>query len=131
MTVPVFGQMRLALQHQRAMDCLPIHAEGRSPLRIDLTVRDAFTWATANGARIMGLESKIGSLTPGKLADVIVVKPRWDLVRSSFPTATVVLQSAAADLPVFDAEGLAEFVGQAERGAGVNYAQAYQHLSAC
>ncbi|WP_280450748.1 amidohydrolase family protein, partial [Nocardia cyriacigeorgica] len=92
----LFGQMRLALQHQRAMDCLPIHAEGRSPLAIDLRVRDALTWATTNGAAIMGLGSKIGSLTPGKKADVIIVRPRWNVVRSSFPAATVVLQSAAA-----------------------------------
>ncbi|MER7212029.1 amidohydrolase family protein [Streptosporangium sp. NPDC000239] len=168
----LFGQMRLALQHQRAMDALPVHAEGRSPLQVDLKIRDALTWATTNGARIMGLESKIGSLTPGKLADVIVVKPRWNVVRSSHPTATVVLQSAAADVDTvlvngevrkrdgklvghdlaalraranaalddieravagrhrFGPEELAEFVGQAERGAGVNYAQAYEHLTA-
>ncbi|WP_306320180.1 MULTISPECIES: amidohydrolase family protein [unclassified Streptomyces] len=94
----LFGQLRLALQHQRAMDCLPVHAEGRAPLELDLTVRSALTWATANGARIMGLESAIGSLTPGKLADVIVVKPRWNVVRSSAPAATVVLQSGAADV---------------------------------
>ncbi|WP_430336114.1 amidohydrolase family protein [Rhodococcus sp. ACT016] len=167
----LFGQMRLALQHQRALDCLPIHAEGRPPLQIDLTVRDALTWATTNGAKIMGLESKIGSLTPGKKADVIVVKPRWNVVRSSFPAATVVLQSAAADvdtvmvngeirkengqlvghdlvalrakanaaldniekaaaeLHVFTPAELAEFVGQAERGASVNYAQAYKDLA--
>ncbi|MEU1725549.1 amidohydrolase family protein [Nonomuraea sp. NPDC005692] len=163
----LFGQMRLALQHQRAMDALPVHAEGRTPIEVDLKIRDALTWATTNGAKIMGLSSKIGSLTPGKLADVIVVKPRWNLVRSSHPTATVVLQSTAADVETvlvngefrkrdgqlvghdlaalrtkanraldnieravatqrtFATSELADFVGQVERGASVNYAHAY------
>ncbi|MFB8003082.1 amidohydrolase family protein [Nocardia sp. NPDC056000] len=168
----LFGQMRLALQHQRAMDSLPVHAEGRSPLSIELSVRDALTWATTNGARIMGLSSSIGSLTVGKKADVIVVRPRWNLVRPSYPAASVVLQSsaadvdtvlvngeirkrdgvlvghdlaalpakadaalnniekAAADLHVFGPAELAEFIGQVERGASVNYAQAYRNMAA-
>ncbi|TDB91940.1 hypothetical protein E1264_00280 [Actinomadura sp. KC216] len=164
----LFSQMRLALQHQRAMDSLPVHAEGRAPLEIELSVRDALGWATTNGAAIMGLDSKIGSLTPGKKADVIAVRPRWDLVRSSHPQASVVLQTQAADVDTvlvngefrkrggalvghdlaalrakanaaldnieraaaslhhFSTRELADFVGQAERGASVNYAQAYQ-----
>ncbi len=38
------------------------------------TVRTALRWATLGGAKALRLEHKIGSLTPGKQADVIVVR---------------------------------------------------------
>ena len=39
-------------------------------------MRDVIGFATINGARANRLDSKIGTLTPGKDADVIVVGPR-------------------------------------------------------
>ncbi|MFD0337136.1 amidohydrolase family protein [Streptomyces sp. NPDC127117] len=102
----LFSQMRIALQHQRCMDSAPAHASGTVPLSIGLGVRDALMWATRNGAEIVGLGNRIGSLTPGKQADLIVVRPRMDLVRSSHPAATVVLQSTAADVDTVLVDGV-------------------------
>lgn len=59
----------------------------------------------------------MGSLTPGKKADVIVVKPRMDLVRSSHPVGSVVLQSSAADVDTVIIDG----VVRKENGALVGY----------
>jgi len=69
----MFTQMRIGLQFERCMRNDAFNARGQMPDRIDLTVRDALRWGTANGAHAMGLEDRIGSLTPGKQADVIVV----------------------------------------------------------
>ncbi len=41
---------------------------------IDITPEHAIRWLTANAARALGLADKIGTLTPGKMADVVI----WD-----------------------------------------------------
>src|ERR671930_2732947 len=69
----MFAQMRLVLQFERCMRNDALNAQNQMPERLDLTVRDALRWATANGAHAMGLEDRIGSLAVGKRADVIVI----------------------------------------------------------
>ncbi|MGD2042381.1 MAG: amidohydrolase family protein [Acidimicrobiia bacterium] len=66
----MFNQMRsvLALQRARAT------ALGRDPV----SPREVLTYATVDGARANGLDHKVGSLTPGKQADVIML--RTDLI---------------------------------------------------
>src|SRR5260370_8968443 len=49
------------------------NAQTRMPESLDLPVRDALRWATANGAHAIGLEDRIGSLTVGKQADIVVI----------------------------------------------------------
>jgi 5-methylthioadenosine/S-adenosylhomocysteine deaminase len=95
----MFAQMRLALQFQRAMDNDPINASGAMPSSLELTVRDALTWATINGAEAMGLGSITGSLTPGKRADVIVVGgDRLNLTPLPEPVGAMVVQANAANV---------------------------------
>jgi 5-methylthioadenosine/S-adenosylhomocysteine deaminase len=72
----MFSQMRIGLQFERCMRNDAFNARNQMPDRLDLTVRDALGWGTANGAHAMGLEHRIGSLAPGKQADVIVVGGR-------------------------------------------------------
>lgn len=74
-TVPgdMFTEMRCAFACERAR----LHEaawEQPEPVKKDvLTARDILKMATINGAHVVLQEDRIGSLTPGKKADVIVI----------------------------------------------------------
>jgi len=73
----MFGLMRTALGTQRGLDNAHLEATGGTLANgepIPLTARDMLEFATIEGARACGLDHKVGSLTPGKDADVILVK---------------------------------------------------------
>jgi cytosine/adenosine deaminase-related metal-dependent hydrolase len=95
----LLAQMRMALQTQRALDNDAHLSQATMPDRLSVTVRDALSWATIDGARAIGLDGLIGSLTPGKQADVIVVRAdRLSTRPVHDPVATAVLQATPADV---------------------------------
>jgi cytosine/adenosine deaminase-related metal-dependent hydrolase len=95
----LFGQMKLALQTERAFQNAAYLQKGEMPQRVSLSVYDALQLATIDGARTLGLERKIGSLTPGKQADVIMLDARsWNLFPVSDPVAAVVLAAHAGNV---------------------------------
>jgi cytosine/adenosine deaminase-related metal-dependent hydrolase len=90
----MFSQMRIGLQFERCMRNDTFNARRQMPDALDLGVRDALRWGTANGAHAMGLEDRIGSLTPGKQADVIVVGGRrLNMVPMADPVGCLVAQA--------------------------------------
>jgi cytosine/adenosine deaminase-related metal-dependent hydrolase len=62
----LFGQQRAAMRYRR------FRGEAKAPAPI--SVEAVLEAATINGARAAGLEGAIGTLTPGKQADVIMVR---------------------------------------------------------
>ena len=79
----MFNQMRSVLALQRAIST----AEGKTPM----TTREVLACATLEGARANGLDSKVGSLTPGKQADVIMLRTdRMNVTPLNDPTTAVV-----------------------------------------
>jgi len=64
--------VRLALGH----DTAPLHAAANELLRMieaGLTAREALVAATSGGAYALGLSDHVGTIEPGKLADLLVV----------------------------------------------------------
>jgi 5-methylthioadenosine/S-adenosylhomocysteine deaminase len=84
MTADFFTQMRVAMNMQRMVvnqmileqgnfyppNQWPTPAPGTPAL---LTTRDVLRYGTINGAKGLRLENKVGSLTPGKEADIIIL----------------------------------------------------------
>jgi 5-methylthioadenosine/S-adenosylhomocysteine deaminase len=70
----MFNTMRTAVNVQRALDNAATLASGGSPDRVSLTCQEALEIATIGGARALGRADRIGSLTPGKEADVVVLR---------------------------------------------------------
>jgi 5-methylthioadenosine/S-adenosylhomocysteine deaminase len=79
----MFNQMRSALALQRA---LATHSGKQQA-----TARDVLAWATREGAKANGLESKVGTLTPGKRADITILRTdRINVTPLNDPYAAVV-----------------------------------------
>ena len=98
MTADFFTQMRSAMTMQRMIVNQKILEQGLDfPIRPNsrgrrrrpahrplLNVRDVLRFATINGAKHLRLDSKTGSLTPGKEADIIIL----DATRSTSRRST-------------------------------------------
>ena len=84
MTADFFTQMRSCMTLQRALvnqmvleqgnftppNQWPTPAPGTPPV---LNTRDVLRYATMNGAKALRLDGKVGSLTPGKEADILIL----------------------------------------------------------
>jgi 5-methylthioadenosine/S-adenosylhomocysteine deaminase len=69
----MFGEMHALFGHQRAaMRYRRFRGEVNAPAPI--SVADVLRAATVNGAHAAGLEATIGTLTPGKQADIIMLR---------------------------------------------------------
>lgn len=73
MSGDMFAQMRSVLTLQRAL-VNERRLNGEENLPAMVTSRDVMGFATVEGAKANGLERKVGTLTPGKEADVIMLR---------------------------------------------------------
>ncbi|HEX6840381.1 MAG TPA: amidohydrolase family protein [Stellaceae bacterium] len=96
----MFTNMRMALQAQRALDNDRVIREtGRAPERISIGCREALAWATVNGARMVGLDRRIGSLRPGKQADIVLLRAGdLNLVPVVDPVRSIVLHAGIGNV---------------------------------
>ncbi len=79
----MFNQMRSVLALQRTQAA----AQGKAPM----TAKDVLAWATRDGAKANGLDAKVGTLTPGKHADIIMLRTdRMNVTPLNDPATAVV-----------------------------------------
>lgn len=127
----LWHQMRFGLGFDRWDATHQQNLAGEMPDRVVSTARDALTWTTVNGADALGLGDRIGSLTPGKRADLVLVggssfeqHPRPDVVGSLvFQTTVADVRTVLVDGRVVKREGVlvdhdtTRLGGQAEAAA--------------
>ena len=83
---------RMALAMQRALD----NAEGCRPA---IQAQEALAWATIEGARMLCMEDRIGSITVGKQADLVVIAAdALSMHPIHDPVATVVMQAGVGNI---------------------------------
>lgn len=96
----LFSAARVALSMQRSLDNAEQRkASGSIPATTTIPVREALHWITTEGARMLGRKHQIGSLTPGKLADLVIINASdLNLHPVHDPVATVVMQTSLANI---------------------------------
>jgi 5-methylthioadenosine/S-adenosylhomocysteine deaminase len=95
----LFSEMRLALAAERSRANAPALARGEQVPAVDLHQRDMLRLATIDGARVWHLEDEIGTLTPGKQADIAIIDMRSPhLDGFGDPVAVMVLGAGPADV---------------------------------
>ena len=93
-------QSRVALGNQRSLDNVAYReAHGSIPPTSTIRTREALSWVTVAGAKMLGQFDRIGSLAPGKQADLVLIRaddlnmqPVHDAV------STVVMQTTLANI---------------------------------
>jgi cytosine/adenosine deaminase-related metal-dependent hydrolase len=94
----MFTVARMALASQRALDNAAERSRsGGIPPTSTVPAAEAFDWITTRGAAMLGMGDRIGSLTPGKQADIAVMSlgplAMWPV---HDPVASVVMQGSGA-----------------------------------
>jgi 5-methylthioadenosine/S-adenosylhomocysteine deaminase len=95
----LFSEMRLALAAERSRANAAELAKGERVATVAFHQRDMLRLATVDGARVWNLQDEIGTLTPGKQADVTVIDMRSPhLDGFGDQIATMVLGAGPADV---------------------------------
>jgi cytosine/adenosine deaminase-related metal-dependent hydrolase len=95
----LFRQMQFALKLGRGSRARKLDEQGIAPSEVLLPARTILEVATIGGARAAGLDDFVGSLTPGKRADIVMLRTdRVGLMSAAKPEQIVVLQANAGDV---------------------------------
>ena len=95
------AEMRMALQSARGTQNERFNQRGLKPAKVYKTVQEAYALGTIAGAKAIGLGDQIGSITVGKLADLIVfdaLTPNMICGAQFDPVTAVVMHSTPADV---------------------------------
>lgn len=99
----MFTEMRAAFGAERTVrnNAIP-----NGPERAQITARDVLRFATIDGARTVGLGDRIGSITPGKRADIILVRrDALNLAPAADPIGALVIGGHAGNVEAVFVDG--------------------------
>jgi cytosine/adenosine deaminase-related metal-dependent hydrolase len=95
----MFTQMRFLIQTQRALTNDAFHKRETMPDRLAITVQQVLELATIKSAQCLGLDGRIGSLTPGKEADIVLLrKSDINMRATADPVSAIVLHAGVANV---------------------------------
>lgn len=100
MSGDMLSQARIALGIQRSLDNVAYReAHGSIPPTSTITTREALAWVTIEGARMLQQQDRIGSLVPGKQADLVLVRAdTLNMQPVHDPVSAVVMQASLANI---------------------------------
>jgi 5-methylthioadenosine/S-adenosylhomocysteine deaminase len=74
MSADLFSAMRATLSADHTREHHEAHAQNETITHLPVRAADVVEWATRGGAKALGLDDVVGSLEPGKKADVVLIK---------------------------------------------------------
>jgi cytosine/adenosine deaminase-related metal-dependent hydrolase len=121
----LFSAMRATLSADRSREHLEAHARGETVVHNRLRAEEVVRWATMGGATALGLADRIGSVTPGKRADLVLIKNENSpaMYPILHPYGTVVYQAGRGDVHTVLVNGRVVKSGGALVGADLRAAK--------
>lgn len=100
MSGDMLSQARIALGIQRSLDNVAYReACGTIPSTSTITTREALSWVTVEGARMLRQSHRIGSLAAGKQADLVLIRASdLNMQPVHDPVSSVVMQTSLANI---------------------------------
>ena len=96
----MFIQARIALGIQRSLDNFDYRQKhGTIPPTSTVRTREALSWITIEGARVLGQLDRIGTLKAGKQADIVMIRSSdLNMQPVNDPVSAVVMQTSLANI---------------------------------
>ena len=99
----MFSEMRAALAIERSIEHNDLQSR---PRPVSIAARDVLAFATRDGARTVGLGNKVGTITAGKSADLILIaREALNLAPMGDPIGALVLGGHAGNVDAVIVEG--------------------------
>ncbi len=103
----LFSAMRSTLSADRSREHMEAHKRNETVMLSHLRAEQVVMWATLGGAQALGMDSFIGSITPGKKADLVLIKNDQSPVMFPLlhPYGHVVFQAGRGDVHTVMVDG--------------------------
>jgi cytosine/adenosine deaminase-related metal-dependent hydrolase len=100
------SQMRIGMQLQRMFDNQAVLEAGEEVTEVSISARDTLEMATIEGAKALGMDDEIGTITPGKRADLLLFDANDFMTAPSHsPVQSVVFQSDPSHIDMVLVDG--------------------------